>query len=525
MKATHKYTTQYDKMTQMPVERLVLTLGVPTTISMLVTTFYNMADTYFVGRLGTSATGAIGVLYPLMGIIQALGFLLGQGSGSNISRLLGAKKHDRASDFASTGFFYSLIGGVLLLVIGVIFLNPMLYLLGSTDTILPFAREYGIYILLCSPAMISSFVLNNILRFEGRANLAMVGLLIGGLVNVVGDWFTIRILGMGIEGVGISTMLSNYLSAGLLLSNFFSNKTVTKIQIKRVFFKNMSRRNTASDSSGVIPDLSSYNNDEVENQLVDDLESDSPDRSHNNNPENYRDDRLIKSRSSDGEAESDKQKSLSDRIIILNIILVGLPSLARQGMSSLATMLMNRMALPYGDPAIAAMSIVMKLGFVLFAVGLGIGQGYQPVCGFNYGAKKFDRVRRASYFTWFFSTAVVGSFSLVAWIFASDLVGIFRDDPAVIAIGVPALHYQLLTMIVIPVSFCGNMLFQSTGMSGRALFLSCLRSGLCYIPVLLIVVPMFGLFGIQIAQPIADVIAAAITLPFFLRFLRSMKTV
>ncbi len=486
MNAKKIYTTQYDKMTQMPVARLVLTLCVPTTISMLVTTFYNMADTYFVGTLGTSATGAIGVIYPLMGVIQALGFMLGQGSGSNISRLLGAKNVERASDFASTGFFFSLIGGILLAVCGVIFLNPMLYLLGSSDTILPFAQVYCVYILCAAPAMIASFVLNNILRFEGRANLAMVGLLTGGLVNVVGDWFTIKILGMGIEGVGISTMLSNYLSAGLLLSNFLRNKTLTKIQIKRFFHKN---------------------NSTVQIDKISERPLDSDDDRQNNNTVNT----------------DTNNRKLTEKIIIFNIILVGLPSLARQGMSSIATMLMNRFALPYGDAAIAAMSIVMKLGFLLFAVGLGIGQGYQPVCGFNYGAKKFDRVRKATYFTWFFSTAVIAVFVVVAWIPAPQLVSIFRDDPEVIKIGVPALQYQLMSILVIPVSFCGNMLFQSTGMSGRALFLSCLRSGLCYVPVLLIVVPIFGLFGIQIAQPIADVIAAAITLPFFLSFLGKLK--
>ena len=460
----------------------MLTLGIPTTISMLVTTLYSMADTYFVGTLGTSATGAIGVVFPLMGVVQALGFMLGQGSGSNISRLLGAKNPDKASDFASTGFFFSLVGGVVLAVLGIIFLNPLLYLLGSTDTILPYARIYGMFILCGSPALIASFALNNILRFEGRANLAMVGLVTGGLVNIVGDWFTIFVLDMGIEGVGISTMLSNYLSAFLLLSNFLRKKTVTRLQIKRVFSHKKYRS----------PDEKSV------------------DSNHTTAVDGVKDD-------------SEVPPNRLGKHILLGIIIVGLPSLARQGMSSLATMMMNRMAQPYGDPAIAAMSIVMRIGFVLFAVGLGIGQGYQPVCGFNFGAKKYDRVRRASYFTWFFATAVTAVLVFVCWFLAPDLVLLFRDDPEVVAIGVPALHYQLISILVVPVSFCGNMLFQSTGMSGRALFLSCLRSGLCYIPVLLVVVPLFGLFGIQIAQPIADFLAASITLPFFLSFLSRMK--
>lgn len=453
-------------MTKMPVEKLVLSLGLPTTISMMVTTFYSMADTYFVGKLGTSATGAIGILFPLMGIIQAIGFMLGHGSGSNIARLLGAREEDRASDYASTAFFVSLISGIFMSALGVLLIDPLMRLLGSSETILPYARLYGMFILLAIPAMMSSFVLNNLLRYEGRASLAMIGLVLGGLLNVVGDWLTISVMGMGIEGVGIATMLSNYVSMSLLLSMFLRKKTVTRLQLRRLFSK----------------------------------EDESP---------------------APGSLREEKRESTGRRIV--SIVITGLPSLARQGMSSAATMSMNWMAGPFGDAAIAAMSIVMRLSFMLFAVGLGIGQGFQPVCGFNYGAGLFDRVRKSAYFTWIFSTGVLVVLAFAGWFVAGDLIGLFRDDPEVIRIGTPALHYQLLSIILVPVSFIGNMLFQSIGKSGRALFLSCLRNGLCYIPVLFILGPIFGLFGIQVAQPIADVLTAAITLPFFLSFLHKLN--
>ena len=435
-------------MTQMPVQKLVLQLGLPTTISMMVTTFYSMADTFFVGKLGTSATGAVGVVFPMMGIIQAIGFMFGHGSGSYIARLLGAKETESAKDYASTAFFVSLGCGFVMALLGALFLDPLMRLLGSSETILPHARAYGIFILCGIPAMMTSFVMNNILRYEGRASLAMIGLLLGGLLNVVGDWFTISILGMGTEGVGISTMLANYVSMGILLSMFLRKKTITRLQIRRL-------RGAFSRVGG--------------------------------------------------------------------IIVAGLPSLARQGMSSAGTMSMNILAGPYGDAAIAAMSIVMRISFMLFAVGLGIGQGFQPVCGFNYGAKKYDRVRSAALFTLFFATAMMALASVVVWFIAPWLIHLFRDDPDVIRIGVPAMHYQLLSLFLVPISFIGNMLFQSIGKSGRALFLSCLRNGLCYIPVLFFLSSLFGLLGIQIAQPIADVLTAAITLPFFLAFLHKLR--
>ena len=442
-----KYATQFDKMTRMPVEKLVIILGLPTTISMMVTTFYSMADTYFVGKLGTSATGAIGVAFPLMAVIQAIGFMLGHGSGSNIARLLGAKDADTASDFASTAVFTGAAGGIVMLALGVIFIDPLMSMLGSSDTILPFARTYGRLILFGIPAMIVSFILNNILRYEGRASLAMIGLLLGGLLNVFGDWLTISVFGMGIEGAGISTMLSTYIGMLILLSMFLRKKTVTRLQISRVF----------------------------------------------KNGKN-----------------------------VLNIIVTGLPSLARQGMSSLSTATMNILARPYGDAAIAAMSIVMRLSFMLFAIGLGIGQGYQPVCGFNYGAQKYARVKRASYFTLFFSSGILLIAAFGGWFIVEDVIRLFRDDPAVIDIGVPAMRYQLMSIIVVPISFIGNMLFQSIGKSGRALFLSCLRNGICYVPVLLVLTPTIGLLGIEIAQPISDVLTAIITLPFFISFLKKL---
>lgn len=319
-----KYTSQYEKMTKEPVSKLVIELGIPTTISMLVTSIYNMADTFFVGKLGNSASGAVGVVFGLMAIIQALGFMFGHGAGSIIARLLGAKDKDKATNYASVSFFSALFSGMFLGIIGLVFTNQLMRLLGSTTTILPYARDYGRYILIATPITMASFVLNNILRYEGKAYLAMIGLTTGGVLNIILDPILIYKCRMGIAGAGLATSFSQCVSFSILLSMFLRRKTQSRLIFAR-FTANL------------------------------------------------------------------KQLPL--------IMQTGFPSLVRQGLNSVASMFLNHYAGFYGDSAIAAMSIVNRICFFIFAVGLGIGQGFQPVCGFNYGAKRFDRVKKAFYFT------------------------------------------------------------------------------------------------------------------------------
>ena len=287
---------QYRKMTETPIPKLVLTLGIPTTISMLVTNIYNMADTFFVGTLGTSASGATGVVFGLMGIIQAFGFMLGHGAGSNISRRLGSREVDKARMYAATSFYASLGAGLLILLFGFCFQDPLLRLLGSTDSILPYARDYSTWILLAAPAMAGSCVMNNILRYEGKATFAMCGLVSGGLLNILGDYLLIQVFSLGISGAGISTAVSQYISAGILLVPFVTKKV----------------------QSRVTP-------------------------------------RFVSHRFGD----------------LLTILITGLPSMMRQGLGSISTMVLNGCAGPYGDAAIAAMSIVSRVMNFLFCIGLG----------------------------------------------------------------------------------------------------------------------------------------------------------
>lgn len=445
---TDMETQQYKKMTETPVPRLIITLGIPTTISMLVTNIYNMADTYFVGKIGTSASGAVGIVFGLMAIIQAFGFMFGHGAGSIISRRLGAKDVESASKFASTSFVSSLAVGAAITVLGFLFLNPLMRLLGSTDTILPYARTYASFILLAAPFMASSCVMNNILRYEGRAALAMVGLTSGGILNIFGDWLLMEGFGLGVMGAGLATAVSQIISFCILLFMFLSGKTESKFALKWV------------------------------------------------------------------------TKDIGDVVMICK---TGLPSLMRQGLTSVSTMVLNGQAAIYGDAAVAAMSIVNRICSFIFSVALGIGQGFQPVSAFNYGAKKYGRVRQGFCFTLGLAEVLLGTIAVVGMIYSSHFVAFFRNDPKVITIGNFALSVQLAALFFQPLTVCSNMLFQSVGKNGKATFLAMLRSGLCFIPVIALLSKVLGLTGVEISQTVADVLAFFISLPFTLRFLGELK--
>lgn len=439
---------QYKEMTETSVEKLILRLSVPTIISMLVTNIYNMADTFFVGKLGTSASAAIGIVFSLMTINQALGFMCGHGCGSNISRKLGNKQGDEAIKFASTGFFMSLFLGVLIMIIGIIFMEPLLRIMGSTDTIMPYAKSYGICILLSAPFMTGSCVLNNVLRYEGKASLAMVGLTLGGVLNIIGDPIFIFVLNMGTLGAGISTAVSQVISFFVLLSMFGGDRTVSRLRFSAISW------------------------------------------------------------------------DIKD---ILNILYTGLPSLIRQGMMSVSTMVLNYMSMPYGDAAIAAMSIVSRVCNFIFAIALGISQGFQPVSAFNFGAKKFKRVKRAFIFCCGLSMIILGILSVLSLIFSGHIIGLFRDDADVIGVGTFALRAQCIVLFISPITLAASMMFQGAGENLASSIASFLRSGITFIPMVAILPRFFGIYGIQLAQPLADVISFVVVMPLIVRFFKKIN--
>ena len=447
MTSDDRSALQFRRMTETPIPQLVLSLAAPTILSMLITSIYNLADTFFVGQISTSASGAVGVVSSLMAIIQALGFMLGHGAGTIISRSLGSRDTTAATRFASTSFFTALVFGVVLAVAGLGTLPHFMMLLGSTETILPHACAYARPILIAAPLMISSLVMNNILRYEGKASFAMIGLVTGGVLNMVLDPVFIFGFGLGTAGAGIATALSQSISFCILLSMFLRGKTVSQFRLSAV-------TREARDFG--------------------------------------------------------------------RILLGGAPSFGRQGLNSIGGMLLNLAARSYGDAAVAGMSIVSRIFMFIISVAIGVGQGLQPVASFNYGARKYRRVRQAAIFTIEAAFCMLVVLVGLCWVNGDALIRLFRDDPAVTAVALPAFHYQCLAMLLHPIIVVANMTFQSVGASGRATFLACCRQGVFFIPLILILPRTHGLFGVEICQPIADVLTFLVSLPFLLAFLQQL---
>ena len=446
-KSAQSANNKYTMMTTAPIPGLVCRLAVPTIISMLVTSLYNMADTYFVGRISTSASAAVGVVYSLMAIIQACGFFFGHGSGNYISRALGAGENGRAARMAATGFFCALFTGAALGALGLLFISPLARLLGSTETILPYAMDYMRFILIGTPFMMSSLVLNNQLRFQGSAVYAMVGIASGAIINIGLDPFLIFGLKLGIAGAAIATITSQFIGFILLLIGTSKGGNL------RVRFKNFTPT-----------------------------------------PEYL--------------------KAIANG---------GLPSLCRQGLGSVGTICLNHGAGLYGDAAVAAMSIVTRIVMFANSCVIGFGQGFQPVCGFNYGAKKYDRVKAAFWFCVRTATIFLCAVAVLGWVFAPSLVAFFRKgDMDVKAIGTVALRAQCVTFPLSAWIVMCNMEMQTIGKSVRASFLAMARQGLFFVPAVLILPRLFGLFGLEISQAVSDVITFAASVPLQIGVLREM---
>ena len=437
--------SQFDKMTKTPVSRLIIKLSIPAIISMMVTNVYNLVDTAFVGQLGNSASGAVGIVFGFMAVLQAIGFMFGNGSGSIISRLLGAKNTEQASKIASTGFFFTLLFGAVVAIISAFVLKPLVMLLGSTETISPYAQTYISYILVAAPFITASFTMNNLLRYEGKATLGMIGLIVGAVLNIAGDPILMFGLNMGIAGAGLSTCISQIIGFFVLLSMFLLHKTQCRLSVKLIVPK-----------------------------------------------------------------------------FLPEIIGTGLPSLLRQGLNSLSTVVLNNCAAVYGDAAVAAMSIVSRVIFFTFSFALGVGQGFQPVCGFNYGAKKYDRLKTAFYFSVMLAEIIVVVISVGLILFPGEIVRIFRDDNTVMEIGSRALVLQGIAQLFLPFCMITEMALQSVGKKLGASVLSTLRNGLFFIPMLLILSNVRGLSGIQEAQPLAVTLAVIPSAILAVRFFREL---
>ena len=451
---------QYNKMVNTPVWKLITKLAIPTIISMLITSLYNMADTFFVSQLGTEASAAVGIVFPIMSIIQAFEKNLGMGSGSLVSIRLGQKRNEEASVISSTAFFAALSVGLLITCFGNIFARAVLGFVGADETVLPFARDYAFFIFWGAPFMCASFVLNNDLRAEGKAFFSMIALTTGGILNMILDPFFIfnelplfgtglvlKGFGFGIRGAALCTLISQFTSFWLLFSFYLRRKSICHISIKNIS---------------------------------------------------------------------------KDLRVLGKVTATGLPSLARQGLASIASILLNRNAALFGISAIAAMSIVGKIIMFIASMMIGIGQGFSPVSGYNYGAKRYDRVKKAYIFLVASGACVMSVFAAAAVIFAPQIIAAFRNDPGVIEVGTVALRWQAAFLPLHALIVGTNMLMQSTRHIKAATFLSMNRQGVYFIPAILILPQFFGLFGVEISQAVADLFSTFTAIPYMIWFFRKL---
>lgn len=473
------FVDSIDEMTSKNVSFLIIKNAIPTIITMMITSIYNTADTFFVSQLGTSASGAVGVIFSLMTIIQAGAFMIGMGSGSITSRLLGSGDKKNASIYCSTAIVFSFCVGIVFSIAGIIFSDSIVKALGATPTIFPYAKDYAHYIILACPFMVSSLVMNNQLRFQGRSAFSMIGMVTGGILNIILDPIFIFAFDLGISGAAIATFISQVVSFLILLSMFIFKKSSVEFSLKNISTK-----------------FSTY----------------------------------------------------------FNIITTGLPSLFRQGMASISGIFMNIFAAKYGqlffeggflpftkglsfenisplmcaDAAVAGMSIANRISMLLLSVAIGLGQGFQPVCGINLGAKKYDRVKSAFSFLVKITTIIMTVFGVLVFIFSNKIAQSFRDDALVISMASGAMKYQACVLPLLSIIFGTNMLLQVAGVKKSAIFLSSLRQGLVFVPVILLlplILKNFGfapLLGIQLTPAVSDIISAFITIPFLIKFLNSL---
>ena len=435
---------QYMRMMEMSIPKLVTSLAIPTTIGMLITVIYNTADTYFVSQINKSASAAVGAVYAVMSIIQAIGFGLGMGSGSLISRKLGAKEDRMANTYAASAFAAAILAGALMSVLGLLFLEPFLKLLGCSDTMMPHAIPYAKYIFVAAPISCSTFVLNNTLRSQGRSTQATIGMSIGGILNVILDPILIFGLQMGTGGAALATAISQTVNFCILLGFFLAGKSIVSIHP-----------------------------------------------------------RYISRKFADYKA----------------IITTGLPTICRQGLGSVAAAVLNIQAIAYGgDAAGAAITISNKVYILVRNMVMGLGQGFQPVAGYNYGAGNKKRAWEAFTFSTKAGSVMCIGFAAVIAIFASPIMWWFCNDAEVAQIGIQTLYLNSGVLPFLAFSTYVNQLYQCLGFKGQATFLASCRQGIFFLPAVVLLPLLLDCLGVQAAQPFGDLCTFLISIPFIIHF-------
>ena len=419
------------------IPKALLAMGIPTMIGMLVNAFYNLVDAYFVGGLGESQMGAISVVYPLGQVVVGLGLLFGNGAASYISRLLGRGDKENADKVASTALYSSVSVGAVIIIISMVFLHPILKLLGATDSILPYAATYaGIYIVSCI-FNVFNVTMNNIVTSEGAAKTTMCALLTGAVLNIALDPLFIYVFDLGVAGAAIATAISQIVSTCVYLTYILRKKSVFHFRVKDCTYT---------------------------------------------------------------------KETMSE------IFKIGIPTLVFQILTSVSISLINNAAGDYGDSAIAGMGVVTRLISMGSLSVFGFIKGFQPIAGYSYGAKKFDRLREAIKTSILWSTVFCVIFGVILALFPTAIVSQFtKGDAEMIRIGVTSLRANGISIMLFGFYTVYSSLFLALGKGREGFILGACRQGICFIPVILLLPMVWGLNGIMYAQPIADVLSAVIT--------------
>ena len=437
-----------EQMLTLAPARLVLSLAVPATAALLVSAGCGIVDAWFVSRLGTSAGGAVGIAFAVTALIQAIGYTLGTGAASLISRALGAGDRESACFFASLSFFVSLALGGAVALAGMLRPAPIIRFLGASEGIFPYARAYARFLFPSAPLMCGAFVLNNLLRAEGQVRFAMIGTVAGNLLNVALVPLLLFRFSMGISGASLALLLSQALTFILLLSRYLFGKTRVSLRPRRA----------AHPFRG-----------------------------------------------------------------LRSLLLIGSPSLFRQGLAGVASALLLRGARRFGDAAAAAVSVNARIFLLLYSFCLGIGQGMMPAVGYNSGAGRPERVLSLSRFSLILATAVMLVLSVPTGILAPRIIGLFRPDPEVIRVGAFLLRAQCAVFFLHGIIAVTNMLLQALGKAFPAALIAAARQGFCFLPAVLLLPRVWGLTGLCLAQAVADVLTFLLTLPFLVTALRRLR--
>ena len=426
-----------DLLGNTPIPKALLAMGIPMMIGMMINALYNLVDAYFVGGLGTSQMGAISVVYPLGQVVVGLGLLFGNGAASYISRLLGKGETETANKVVSTAVYSSITAGAIIIIFSIIFLHPIVQLLGATKSIMPYAITYAnIYIISCI-FNVFNVTMNNIVTSEGAAKISMCALMIGAITNIILDPLFIYTLNIGVAGAAIATAISQIISTVVYFIYIFSGKSVFHFKIKDCCYS---------------------------------------------------------------------------KEIMSEIFKIGVPTLVFQLLTSLSISLINMQAKTYGDSLIAGMGAATRIVSIGSLIVFGFIKGFQPIAGYSYGAKKFDRLHKAIKTSIIWSTIFCIMFGFILSIFSTGIISHFTvDDIEMIRLGAKSLTINGISFILFGFYTVYSSLFLALGKGKEGFILGACRQGICFIPVILILPMIWGVNGILYVQPIADILSAIIT--------------